>query len=199
MLNVHCSLFNVLQNVQCSVRCLSVSGPAHLPSFNIKCSMFDRTCSMKCVSVSGPPATFWYQMFNVWSKMFNAQCSVEQCVSVSGPLPAHLPPPAAHFPQIAAIYLFATLSHTTNHPPVNQQINLFSTVPTACGWDDPLDLLQQTSNSFCTFLGTSWYLRISLHISVFCVSISRTYPGELVSRSVTHTFRFSLCRLGCTK
>ena len=34
-------------------------------------------------------------------------------VTVSGALPAHLPPPAAHFPQIAPIYLFATLSHTS--------------------------------------------------------------------------------------
>ena len=37
-------------------------------------------------------------------------------VTVSGALPAHLPPPAAHFPQIAPIYLFATLSHTSIRP-----------------------------------------------------------------------------------
>ena len=37
-------------------------------------------------------------------------------ITVSGALPAHLPPPAAHFPQIAPIYLFATLSHTSIRP-----------------------------------------------------------------------------------
>ena len=89
-------------------------------------------------------------MFCLKFSMFNVVWSIS-IWSSSGPSATA----RRSFPQIAPIYLFATLSHS-NQPTFFRQANK--------------PFLQGTATSLVTTthkcLGTSWYFRISLHIFV---------------------------------